>query len=310
MIPTAKLRGSLPKPLRAALCIAVFFAGAAAGAASTDANGNRLESVIAVPVAFGSQDAAGKTLNAVLPGAFAVLSAAPDGTRLTIGTLLDQGEPTGEGEEGEGTADGEGEGAPEGEGEGTPDGEGEGAPEGEGVPDGEGGEEGEGEGEGGDPYVALLFTFASADTDNSNTVSLEEILPQLPGFTEELLEAADANGDGELSVAELLEISASGVVHSADINADFVLGLSEILRGIQLYNSGGYACAANAGATEDGYEARAPQGGDPGCVLHALDQNLNQTITLSELLRGIQLFSFQGHTFCQGQSEDDFCERP
>jgi hypothetical protein len=158
--------------------------------------------------------------------------------------------------------------------------------------------------------VALLFAFASADTDSSARVSLAEIQFQFPDFTQGLLSAADADGDDELSVSELLEFSNSGVVHSADVNGDFVLSLSELLRGIQLYNAGGYACAANAGATEDGFEARAPQGGDPGCVLHALDQNLNQTISLSELLRGIQLFSFQGHIFCEGQSEDDFCERP
>jgi len=171
-------------------------------------------------------------------------------------------------------------------------------------------ESAEGEGEDGDPYVALLFAFASADTDSSAKVTLEEILFQFPDFTQGLLNAADANDDNELSVAELLEFSNSGVVHSADINGNFVLSLSELLRGIQLYNAGGYACAANAGATEDGYEARAPLGGDPGCVLHALDQNLNQSISLSELLRGIQLFSFQGHFFCDGQSEDNFCERP
>jgi hypothetical protein len=215
----------------------------------------------------------------------------------------------GEGQlEGEGVLEGEGEGEGLLEGEGIS--EGEGAVEGEGAQEGEGVSEGEGEGVLEDPYEALLFTFASAEISGDALVSLAEIVFQLPGFTQEMLDDADANGDGLLSVAELLEANGVHVLNSADSNGDFLLSLNELLRVIQFYNAGGYACATNPGATEDGFEPRTPQGTDPACFLHALDANQDNTLTLSELLRGIQLFNFAGYQFCDGFSEDNFCNRP
>lgn len=217
--------------------------------------------------------------------------------------------------EGEGTAEGEGvvEGEGAAEGEGVL--EGEGAVEGEGVNDGEGNTEGEGspEGEGEglplDPYEQLLYSFASTDTDTSRGVTYAEVLVQFPGFTLEDFNAADANGDGALTVAELLNFSGAGILISADIDGNFEVALEELLRVIQFYNAAGYACAENPGATEDGFEPRAPEGGDPGCLLHSIDTNGDNIISLSELLRAIQLFNFAGYQFCEGLGEDGFCAR-
>jgi hypothetical protein len=203
------------------------------------------------------------------------------------------------------TAEGEGEGVFEGEGEGIVEGEGEGVIEGE----GEGVTEGEGEGQMSDPYEELLYTFASADANGNSLVTVAEILVQLPKFTQEDFNAADANDDGSLSVAELLERSSAQVILSADTSGDYLLSLSELLRAVQLYNAGGYACAANPGATEDGYLPNATPG-LPACVLHGVDRNADNQISLSELLRAIQIFSFAGYNYCDGQSEDDFCDRP
>jgi len=139
-------------------------------------------------------------------------------------------------------------------------------------------------------------------------VTLAEIQVQLPGFTQQDFDAADANDDDFLSVAELLEVSSAQVILSADTSGDYVLSLSELLRVVQLYNKGGYACAENAGATEDGYQPSATPG-LPVCVLHGLDRSGDNRISLSEILRGIQLFSFAGYTYCDGQSEDNFCDR-
>ena len=207
--------------------------------------------------------------------------------------------------EGEGQVDGEGEGVVEGEGEGEGVTEG----EGEGVTEGEGVAEGEGEGQLSNPYEELLYTFASADADGNSLVTLAEILVQLPKFTQEDFDAADANDDGSLSVAELLELSSAQVILSADTSGDYLLSLSELLRAVQIYNAGGYACAANPGATEDGYTSEEVPG-LPACVLHGLDRNGDNQISLSELLRGIQIFSFAGYNYCDGQSEDDFCDQP
>ena len=161
----------------------------------------------------------------------------------------------------------------------------------------------------GDPFEQLLYSYASTDVDANSLVTLEEIQVQLPFFTQEDFDAADANADDSLSVAELLAISSAQVVLSADTSGDYVLSLSELLRVLQLYNGGGYACAVNPGATEDGYVPQAVPG-FPVCKLHALDSDGDNMISLSELLRGIQVFAFTGYTFCDGLSEDNFCDRP
>jgi hypothetical protein len=220
--------------------------------------------------------------------------------------------------EGEGVVDGEGavegEGVPEGEGgvEGEGSVDGEGAAEGEGSVDGEGVAEGsvdgEGEGDGSSVYEELLYGFATAESSGDNLLTLEEIQVLVPAFSALQLDAADANGDDRLSVAELLAVVGGGILMSADRDGDFAIDLSEVIRVIQLYNAGQYACAANAGASEDGYLPRARTGSDPQCLLHSIDQNDDQIITLSELLRAIQFYSLGGYNWCPGQNlEDGFC---
>jgi len=179
--------------------------------------------------------------------------------------------------------------------------------------EGEGGTEGEGEGvkEGEGSAAAifeqLLAIYASAESSGNNTLSLAEIQSVLPGFTQQDLDGADYNGDGELSVGELLQRIGGGILISADTNGDAILQLTELLRLIQLYNAGLYACAENAGATEDGFSLSATLN-EPNCVLHSIDQDGNKAISLSELLRGIQLYNLGGYTWCPGTgTEDDFC---
>jgi V8-like Glu-specific endopeptidase len=224
-----------------------------------------------------------------------------------------EGSVEGEGEGiAEGSVEGEGEGIAEGSVEGEGEGIAEGGEEGEGEGVVEGSEEGEGveegEGDADDVYEQLLYAFAAAESTGNNTLTLSEIQSQLPGFTEADLDDADYNGDGQLSVAELLQRLGGGILISADTNGDFLIALEELLRLIQLFNAGQYACAENAGASEDGYLPRAQQGGDPACLLHSIDGDGNNQITLSELLRGIQFYNLGGYTYCQEQSpEDGFC---
>jgi hypothetical protein len=158
-----------------------------------------------------------------------------------------------------------------------------------------------------DLYEQLLYDFASAENNGDLTLTLAEIQSQLPAFTQQDLDAADYNGDGELSVAELLQRVGGGILCHADTNGDSIVQLTELLRLIQLYNAGLYACAENAGATEDGFALTAPPS-EPACVLHSIDQNGDKVITLSELLRGIQLYNLGGYTWCPGGgTEDGFC---
>jgi len=122
-----------------------------------------------------------------------------------------------------------------------------------------------------------------------------------------LFDLIDANGNSTLSVPELRAVAgARSPVHAADRNADRQVGLSELLRGIQFYNVGGYHCAENPNDTEDGY---APGAGNTDCYPHSSDYApQNWSISLSEILRLIQFFNSAGYTHCpELATEDGFC---
>ena len=90
---------------------------------------------------------------------------------------------------------------------------------------------------------------------------------------------------------------------TADQNGDNLISLSELLRVIQFFNSGGFHCQDG---TEDGY---APGPGDQSCAPYDSDYNpLDWEISLSELLRVIQFFNSGGYHYCPGEgTEDGFC---
>jgi hypothetical protein len=91
-------------------------------------------------------------------------------------------------------------------------------------------------------------------------------------------------------------------MHSADTNADFMIKLSELLRVIQLFNTGEFHCSPN---TEDGY-ATGP--GDRTCPHHDSDYVAPRDwrINLTELLRLIQFFNAGGYRTANTTTEDGF----
>lgn len=97
-------------------------------------------------------------------------------------------------------------------------------------------------------------------------------------------------------------------VHRADQNGDKQIALGELLRIIQLYNAQGYGCAQNAGASEDGYEVGA-NATVQNCKPHTLDYEVQDwRISLSELLRLIQLYNLRSYQRCEA-GEDGFCPK-
>ena len=122
---------------------------------------------------------------------------------------------------------------------------------------------------------------------------------------------AHHNSNGTITIAELLSVVGGGYVHSADRNGNGRADLNEILRVIQLFNAGGYRCASNPGASEDGYQPGLFNGAlDTRCLAHASDYvpfGGDGLISLSELLRLIQLFNVGQYSYCPEQSEDAFC---
>lgn len=248
----------------------------------------------------------------------------PEGEGALEGAVEGEGALDGEGaEEGEGSI-AEGEGAQEGvlEGEGVAEGEEEAEAvegeegEGEGFEEGEGGDEGEGSEEGEqDPFTALVLdvlnNYVDFDTDSDGTVEVAELIAHFQNSVplQDIL-ALDGNADGLVRVSELLALVGGGYVHSADTDGDRLLSLDELLRIIQLFNAGGYACAAKPGNTEDGYLPGAGEGEGIACLPHSSDflGEPDGVIALSELLRAIQLYNLGEYHYCPDARGDDvFC---
>ncbi len=108
--------------------------------------------------------------------------------------------------------------------------------------------------------------------------------------------ATDVNGNTSMFDDDDLEPAST-----ADQNQDGQISLSELLRVVQFFTSGGFHCEAG---TEDGY---APGTGDTSCAPHDSDYNPRDwQINLSELLRLIQFFTSGGYHAC-AEGEDGFC---
>jgi hypothetical protein len=74
------------------------------------------------------------------------------------------------------------------------------------------------------------------------------------------------------------------------VNRDFAIGVTELLRVIQLFSAGVFHCADG---TEDGYSPGF--GVHPDCAPHTTDNNPQDwSVSLSELLRLVQLHNAPG----------------
>lgn len=102
-----------------------------------------------------------------------------------------------------------------------------------------------------------------------------------------------------------IDITASSGNHTADVNQNWRISLSELLRVIQFYNLGALFCQAG---TEDGY---APGSGDESCDPHDSDYLIQDwSISLSELLRLIQLYNAAESYHAELGTEDGFAVGP
>ncbi len=212
-----------------------------------------------------------------------------------------EGEGEGVPAEGEGIIEGEGEGVPtegegiiEGEGEGIIEGEGEGTPaegEGEGMPSEGSPEEGEGEGVPSEGEGEGIVEGEGVPNEGEGEGNIEG--EGTPAEGEGIVEGSPQEGEGQTEH------------HTADQDGDGQISLSELLRVIQFFNSGGFHCQSG---TEDGYTPGS--GGDTTCTAHNSDYaHHDWAIGLSELLRLIQFFNSGGYYPCTG-SEDGFCPGP
>jgi hypothetical protein len=180
----------------------------------------------------------------------------------------------------------------------------------------------------GSTYLGL----PTLDTDRDGRIDQSEIEDALAAddsldILHEALEyfaLLDRNDDGYLHTSELqrfnlLLLTRDRPIHSADVNANHRLELSELLRVIQIYTSGFYGCPFNPADTEDGYlpgsDIMGPFTGQDGswwCWLHSSDyDDPAPSISMSELLRTIQHYNagqviWYLEAGCD-QGEDNFC---
>lgn len=99
-------------------------------------------------------------------------------------------------------------------------------------------------------------------------------------------------------------------LYSADIDGNYWVTMSEVLRIIQFYNAGGFHCADSLPGTEDGF---APgQGRHDGCLPHDSDRSPQDwRISVGEVLRAVQFYNSNGYSYCpDADTEDGFCPGP
>lgn len=120
----------------------------------------------------------------------------------------------------------------------------------------------------------------------------------------------DGVGQVDASAQTTIPKQGTGPFHSADTDLSGTLSLSEMLRLIQFYNTGGFHCADFPTDTEDGYVPGIL--GAKACNPHNSDYNPQDwRISLSELLRAIQFYNVLGYYSCPGDgTEDGWCPGP
>lgn len=137
---------------------------------------------------------------------------------------------------------------------------------------------------------SVTFAVVSGTEDNAYFVDIENAILSDP--------------DGRQVPATVYYgavLTGSARIHAADVDQNWTITMNELLRVIQFFNSATYHCQAG---TEDGYAAGF---GPRDCQFHDSDffAPSNWSISVSELLRLIQLFNSAAYHVSPG-SEDDF----
>ena len=144
--------------------------------------------------------------------------------------------------------------------------------------------------------LRINFGLGEEDTLNlsGNPLGVDALCFDIPTLQERgvtVTHQGECDGEGEVEP----------LIHVADQDGDGDIGLTELLRVVQLFNGEMYSCAP---LTEDGYDLG---DGDRTCPPHSGDYAPQDwRISLSELLRLVQFFNAGGYYDCIA-GEDLFC---
>jgi alpha-tubulin suppressor-like RCC1 family protein len=149
------------------------------------------------------------------------------------------------------------------------------------------------------PTSPFTFTYTlgipAATTGNHNLTAMVEV-------------TSSAGPLQSVATPDSLVLSAAATFHTADTDKDFGLNLSELLRVIELYNTrlgttrtGRYKVDA---ASTDGF-APDPTSGTTQANFHSADTNRDSHLSLSELLRVIELYNTRSGTTRTGAYQID-----
>jgi hypothetical protein len=162
-----------------------------------------------------------------------------------------------------------------------------------------------GDWQGPDPGASGLIEFTLMNPEAPAEFRYEVQVPADATGQYVLLGSAQYSLDGETAstppvITPLYPVDGE-YVHNLDADGNFEFSLSELLRAIQLFNTGGYHCDPRS---EDGY---GPGLGDTSCTPLDCDYApQNWKLNLVELLRVIQFYNSHGYHVC-ATGEDGFC---
>ncbi|MCC6145607.1 MAG: DUF5011 domain-containing protein, partial [Candidatus Hydrogenedentes bacterium] len=157
-----------------------------------------------------------------------------------------------------------------------------------------------------DFHIPAASAFDNCDGDVTQNVKVEgDVDVNTPGVYCVTYTAQDSSNNAASTQCCITVLDNCGQTpvknHAADFIRDFIIELKELLRVIQLFNSGAYHCDPT---TEDGY---APGAGTHAGAPHSCDYNgQDWSISLTELLRIVQLFNAGGYYECIS-GEDGYC---
>ncbi|MBI1321530.1 MAG: hypothetical protein GC168_21645 [Candidatus Hydrogenedens sp.] len=153
-------------------------------------------------------------------------------------------------------------------------------------------------------YTATVTVHGQAD-NVADGDSIFGVLAYDPVSTDPFYNGTQAGYVSGINLDDQGPACVRGLFHAADQDESGTIGLAELLRLVQFYNSGGYGCL---GGTEDGF---GPGATDRLCCPHESDYSQgcpDWNIDLSELLRLIQFYNVDGYTACPDDAtEDGYC---